>query len=197
MMDNPVTDNTSGVNRDQYSRSPEDCQVISDHSTRTIPLTQGKVAIVDDVDYASLNRHKWCAHKTPYTYYAERGVCMPHSKLRIIHMHRIILNASDGMQVDHINGDGLDNRRSNLRLCTPSENNRNKNLSRHNKTGFKGVSVLRRKLQKPYRVQIRINKKRIQIGYYHTAEEAARAYDLAASTYHGEFALTNKMLGLI
>ena len=164
---------------------------------KEILLTQGKVALVDDSDYDSLNRHKWYASKTGYCYYAERDSRMSNSKRRHIEMHRVILNAPDGVVVDHINGDGLDNRRSNLRLCTYAENQRHQRLSHRNTTGYKGVTFKKQRISKPYHANIGLNNKLIHIGCYRTAEEAARAYDLAALKCHGEFAMTNRMLGLL
>lgn len=164
---------------------------------KKIPLTQGKSALVDDVDYDFLNQYKWYVLKEDYTYYAGRKVTISPCKQELIIMHRIILNAPNGIEIDHINGDGLDNRRSNLRLCTRSQNVRCQQLNRQNTTGFKGVTLLKRNVQKPYYAQICVDRKRICLSCHGTAKAAARAYDLAALKYHGEFALTNKMLGLL
>jgi len=159
---------------------------------KTIPLTQGQVALVDDADYEYLNRFKWYANKICRTYYAVRNV-----RRGKILMHRAILDAPDGLEVDHINGDGLDNRRLNIRLCSHSENDRSQRLHHRNKTGFKGVFFYKNNSKNPYGVQIALNRKTIRLGYYPTAKAAARAYDAAALKHHGEFALTNEMLGLL
>jgi len=162
---------------------------------KTINLTQGKVALVDDEDYGYLNKWKWHVHKVGNIYYAVRNVYKP--KQRKIHMHRVILNATDGVEVDHINSNGLDNQKLNLRLCTRSENMRNQRLSCRNTIGFKGVFFDKGRISKPCCAQIRLNNKNIHLGRYHTLKEAAQAYDRAALRYHKEFALTNKMLGLL
>jgi len=162
---------------------------------KTIPLTQGKVALVDDEDYEYLNQWKWRAHKNGNTYYAIRTACK--SKEQTIYMHRVILNASNGVDVDHINSNGIDNQKLNLRLCSRSENIKYQRLSCNNTTGFKGVSFNKQKCGKPYRARISLNNKNIFLGYYSTAKEAAQVYDKAALKYHGKFALTNKMLELI
>jgi len=164
---------------------------------KTINLTQGKVALVDNEDYGYLNRWKWYASKESNIYYAARHDKMSKSKRRTIRMHRIILSAPDDMQVDHINRNGLDNQKLNLRLCTRSENTRYQCLNCKNIVGFKGVHIMKNIIQKPYRAQIRLNNKSINLGCYSTPELAAQAYDKAALKYFGEFALTNKMLGLL
>lgn len=162
-----------------------------------ISLTRGKIAIVDNADYESLAQHKWSALKNGRTYYAVRanGILTP--GYHQIKMHRAILNASDGVEIDHINGDGLDNRRSNLRLCAHAENLKGQKLRRDNKTGFKGVWFNKRARGNPYTAYIKIDYKQIHLGCYKTAKIAARIYDLAALKHHGDFALTNEMLGLL
>jgi len=160
---------------------------------KEIKLTQGKVALVDDADYPSLNQYKWFVVKAPHTYYAYRT----NKQHQIVRMHRSILDAPDGLEIDHINGNGLDNRRSNLRFCKHSENLKNQKLSSRNKIGFKGVSCLGYNRKKPYRATIWVNNKNLCLGYYCTAEGAARAYDAAAVKQHGQFARTNEMLGLL
>jgi len=104
-------------------------------------------------------------------------------------MHRVILDAPMNMLVDHINGNGLDNRRENLRICTNTENLRNRGKDRDNTSGYKGVVI--KKGEKKFRAQIRVNQKTIHLGSFSTPEEAARAYDDAAREYFGEFAWTN------
>ena len=165
---------------------------------KTIPLTQSKVALVDDTDYDFLSKYNWCAAKTiGRSYYAVRGSLISDLRQGCIHMHRIILNAPKGVEVDHRDGNSLNNQRSNLRLCTHGENQRNQGLHHNNTTGFKGVRLDRRAIQNPYNARIQINNKEIHIGCYKTAEKAARAYDTTALKYHGDYRVTNEMLGLL
>ena len=162
------------------------------NTVKQIPLTQGKFALIDDADYEWLNKWKWYAHKRGHTYYAERKV-----RDQTILMHRIIISVPSRTEIDHISRNGLDNRRSNLRFCTCSENQWHQRLRIDNKTGFKGVSIARFPSQRLYRVRIQVNNKRVHIGFYRSAEIAAQAYDDAATRHFGNFALTNKMLGLL
>lgn len=151
--------------------------------SKEIDLGKGKFAIVDDSDYEWLSKWEWTSSGGwPGIRYAIRR-----ENGKKIFMHREILSAPDGMQVDHINRNGIDNRRCNIRLCNNSQNQANKTRSRSNKSGYKGVIKDGRK----WRASLTKDGKKIHIGAYSTAEEAARAYDEAARKYHGEFARTN------
>lgn len=160
---------------------------------KEIQLTQGKVAIVDDEDYKYLNQFKWhfSERKKGGQSFAGR---QPSRKLpgprRTIVMHREIMDAQKGMQVDHINHNTLDNRKCNLRLCNNQENLRNKRINQNkNKSGFKGVSWY--KPSSKWRAEIMVSKKNIYIGYFKNPIEAALAYDEKARELFGEFAYTN------
>jgi len=154
---------------------------------KEIPLTRGVVAIVDDEDYATLSFHKWCA--TPIgrgnSFYAVRGVWSNGTTVRA-YMHRVILCPPSGMHVDHISGDGLDNRRANLRLATYAQNNQNCRVYQNNKSGYKGVRWNRR--DKRWLAEIRANGLRKYIGLFDSPAEAHAAYCAAAKELHGEFA---------
>jgi hypothetical protein len=156
---------------------------------KEIPLTRGKTAIVDDADYEWLSQWKWCAGVggSGTKCYAVRHQGTGIKKRKMVLMHRIITNTPDGMECDHINGNSLDNRRENLRICTHMENIRNRPLSKNNTTGYKGVVSRRGR----YMVTIRLDYKRIYLGDFDTAEEAACAYDEAAKRYYGVFAKLN------
>jgi hypothetical protein len=164
-----------------------DCP-IADFATREIPLTRGYVAVVDASDYPALSQHKWCALKSGHTVYAVRAV--PKGSGRgMICMHRAILGLPLGRvpMVDHINGNGLDNRRANLRLASRSDNGANRRKFAIGASRFKGVTLKRGR----WCAAIRRLGKAHHIGYYGTEEEAARAYDAAARERFGNFALLN------
>ena len=103
-------------------------------------------------------------------------------------MHRLILGITCDSQGDHINGDGLDNRRANLRPVTHAQNMQNR---RGNGPTFKGIYCVERTTRNPWMAKIAVAKKQIYLGYYATPEDAARAYDEAAKKYFGEFARLN------
>jgi len=155
---------------------------------KMIPLSQGEHAVVDNDVYEYLIQWSWCADFMGNSFYAARGEGRwPHRKLVL--MHRVIADAPTGMDVDHINGNGLDNRRENLRVCTHAENQRNRRKNKDNTSGFKGVFW--HKNRKRYQAQIKICGKKIHLGYFLDPAEAAHAYDEAAKKYFGEFARLN------
>ena len=156
-----------------------------DQSYRLIPLTQGLNAIVDVADYEWLNQWFWYASRVSRvgTY-----ACRKEGH-RQVYMHVIICQPFDGKQIDHVNHDTLDNRRNNLRECTPTENARNSRKGSRNTSGFKGVSW--KKSHRKWCAQMRINGKSIHIGHFDTPEDAAKAHDELVSKLHGEFACLN------
>lgn len=156
--------------------------------SRKIPLTQGKFAIVDDEDYEFLSQQKWHTSKRRGSYYAARATCI-NGKNRLIHMHRVILNPPPGMESDHINGDGLDNRRCNLRSCTHQDNIRNRRKKAKASSRYKGVWWA--KAGRKWRAGIWIKGKTKHLGRFTEEDEAARAYNVAAREHFGEFACLN------
>lgn len=157
---------------------------------RRIPLTRGKCAIVDPVDYYRQARYKWHTAKGTRTVYAVRQICMGKGKTRAVHMHREIIEAPAGMYVDHINQNGLDNRRANLRLADRCQNARNKpKTNRATSSKYKGVS--HRPKQKKWTATIFVNGRNVHLGHFKTEIEAARAYDDSARKHYGRFAALN------
>ena len=161
------------------------------HPFRRIPLTQGKHAIVDPEDYHALTSYKWMAQRGGRTFYANAWSRNPKTrKKKLIAMHRLIINAPEGMLVDHINHNGLDNRKANLRLATHAQNSANARKSKGNQhSKYKGVYP--RPDCKKWCARIRHNKKSIHLGYFDTETQAAKAYDRAAKQHHGAFASLN------
>ena len=156
--------------------------------TKEIPLTQGKVALVDDEDFEFLDQWKW-EYTGGYAMRADRSG----PKQKGILMHRVIMKANDNQEVDHIYHNKLDQRKDNLRLCNKHhQNSWNRNKNKNNTTGYKGVTYdVRYGLNREYRARIMVRNKMISLGLFPTAKKAALAYDEAARKYHGEFALTN------
>lgn len=146
---------------------------------KEIILSKGTV-LLDDDDYEKIQSFSWHMHGQGYAHAWVRGI-------KVL-MHRLILNRPDGF-IDHINGNKLDNRKENLRICTPKQNSANMGLSKNNKTGYKGVYWNKEK--KKYDAQIKINGKSTYIGRFENPEEAAKAYDDRAKKEFGEFAHVN------
>lgn len=146
----------------------------------SVALTHGVVAIVDECDYDSVIEHNWHAIRRETTWYARRwdGVWM----------HNFIMGNRKGLIIDHINHNGIDNRRANLRLCTHAENCRNKRKTRGT-SKYKGVSWNPRKMQ--WEVRIGHNNKMLWIGYFGEECDAATAYNVAAQLFFGDFACLN------
>ncbi len=156
---------------------------------KTIALTQSKFALVDDDVYEWAVKHKWHTQRIrDDLFYAVRSIRRGIYITRI-YLHREIMGAAKGTMVDHINGDGLNCTRSNMRLASKSENQRNCRKPSNNTSGHKGVYW--HKGVGKWRAHIRVDGKRICIGDFANLEDAALAYDAAARKHHGEFARLN------
>lgn len=156
---------------------------------KTITLTQGQVALVDEADFDWLSQWNWHAlwNNRAQNYRAVRNTdCGKHG---LIYMSRFILGLSGRARADHINRNTLDNQRHNLRPATHAQNCWNRGLQNNSRSGFKGVSFHGR-LQR-WQVRVQSSGMARHIGYFDTAEIAAKAYDAAARKYHGEFAFQN------
>lgn len=144
---------------------------------KTIPLTRGMVALVDDEDYAELAPHRWYAQRGRNTWYAARRPQNVH-----VLMHQEVMG---GKGIDHIDGNGLNNQRSNLRFATQAQNSYNSRLSRRNTSGHTGVSWM--PLRRKWQVHIQAEGKNHFLGHFATLEEAVAVRADAAAIYHGEF----------
>lgn len=151
---------------------------------KLIALSQGKLTKVDDEDFDELNEYKWhlAVGGTGHISAGRR------KNGKTIFMHRQITKCPDGLEVDHVNGDSLDNRRKNLRVCTHAENLRNRKVNHSNVSGYKGV----RNNNGQWQAYITFNRKFIHLGNFDNKIEAAKAYNKASKVYFGEFARMNK-----
>lgn len=157
-------------------------------NTRLIPLTQGKFTLVDADDYDWLTQWKWWCDSTGYA----SGIP---EKRRQMRLHRFILAAPRGLYVDHINRDKLDNRRSNLRVCTQQDNSRNSppRSTAGRSSPYKGVSIDRQYQIEKWQAVIHCNGKRVHLGHFNSEIAAALAYNEAARKIFGEFAFLNEI----
>ena len=146
---------------------------------KLIKLTQGKITKVDNEDYEELNQFNW--------HYVIHGYAGRRKGGRTIYLHRQLLNVPKGFEVDHIDGNPLNNRRENLRIGTHAQNISNAKLRKDNTSGYKGVI----KNGSGWAARLWFNRKQINIGTYRTKEEAAKAYNQAAKVYFGEYARLN------
>lgn len=170
---------------DKTVRDPRPAIIVGDIAK--IPLgvdAKDGYAIVDK-EFAYLDKYKWTLSHWGYVYSSKPS----------LKIHRVILDAPEGVNVDHMNNDPLDNRKSNLRLCSQMDNSKNQKLSIKNTSGYKGVSYDKR--VKKYEAYVKSDYKRYQVGYFDDPREAAIARDKKALELHGEFAKTNAMLGLL
>ncbi len=160
---------------------------------KEIQLTQGKVALVDDEDFDRLSKHSWCAHLSRKVglWYAERGYHIEKNKQFSLGMHREIMGVQKGVDIDHRDRNGLNNQKSNLRICSRTLNQGNATLRKDSTTGFKGVSY--KKENGKFVARVQFGKKRLSLGYFPTKELAAAAYDKAAIELFGEFARVNNI----
>ena len=160
---------------------------------KTITLSKGMLAIVDDEDFTAISAFRWCLHSRGYA--VRKGPRDRVGRREVILMHRSISAALHGTEVDHINGNRLDNRKANLRFATSSQNHANQKLSSKNTSGAKGVSFNQKSGR--YYSEIHLNRRKKFLGSFSSIASAADAYDAAARLYFGEFAKTNATLNQV
>lgn len=171
---------------------------------KEIKLTQGLITLVDDEDYEYLNQWKWIAVKLGYTYYAARNHFIS-KKRTTLSMHRVIMNTPKGIEVDHIDHNGLNNQKSNLRNCSHKQNIWNRSSRKNTKSKYLGVTLQSTKhkyiikegiekitISKPkYTAHISANGKTIYLGSFNKEKDAAIAYNKAAINLYGSYANIN------
>ena len=160
------------------------------YSYRRIYLGEGEWTILDQQDYYRLGDLKWTISGNGRKFYAARFVKIGPGKTKTLRLHREIMNPPPGLLVDHKNGNGLDNRRTNLRPATRSQNMYNKPKTK-SKTSSRFIGVCFDKSRRKWETRIYYQKRKIWLGRFDSEIDAARAYDRASIKYHGEFARFN------
>lgn len=163
------------------------CEVVGDLAL--LELSQNLTATIDAADVPLVESYGWIAKRSKYTYYAMARSRDADGKVSHLALHRLLMAPPEGMVVDHINGDGLDNRRANLRVVTVAENNMNSRVRRDSQSGVKGAYYNKR--AGSYCSRIKRDERRVYLGTFATAEEAAIAYARASEELHGEFGRTH------
>ena len=148
---------------------------------KLIRLSQDKFAKVDDEDFDKINQYKWCFIESHGASWRRKG--------KGILMHRFIINAPKYLEVDHKNGDRLDNQKNNLRICTHADNMRNRKINKSTMSGYKGV----RNNHGRWQACITFNHKFIHLGNFTDKKVAAQKYNETAKQYFGEFARLNEL----
>lgn len=156
---------------------------------RKVVLTRDRYALVDDQDFELVNKWKWNCSSRGYAVRMDwsKGKHSPTS----IYMHRLLIKAPVDLVVDHINGNKLDNRTNNLRVCSQRQNCANSSIPKNNKSGYKGVSWY--KAYKKWAASIMVDRKSLFLGYFDDVIDAANAYNRAAIENFGEFAKLNEV----
>lgn len=147
-----------------------------------------KEVLIDDEDFEKVNQYKWSISKIKNKFYIARS-----ENRKIVLLHRFIMDAPNGMLVDHIDGNVQNNKKSNLRICTAKQNTKNSVKTKSKTTSFyKGVHF--DKERNKYQAQIKVDYKNIHLGRFETEDQAAIAYNIAALKYHGEYANLNNVM---
>lgn len=156
---------------------------------KKVPISKGKyLAIIDDIDYDRIKKYKWSAYNGSHASYAKAYI---DGKYTFMHRYILGLKTGDKKRVDHINHDGLDNRRKNLRICTQQQNLYNMGIAAHNTSGYKGVYW--HKHREKWVTGFKMGGKRVHLGIFEDKHMAAKMYNCCSRILHGEFAYQNKL----
>jgi len=152
-----------------------------------------KHVFIDGEDFDKIKNHTWCIKRKigSNSYFIATTNIRGRNGQYSIRMQDLLIDKKEGMFIDHINRNPLDNRKENLRLCTPGQNRMNSGKKINSKSQYKGVSFNKR--EKKYKSSITVNKKRIFLGYFKSEKAAAKAYNEAALRHHGDFACLNEI----
>lgn len=156
---------------------------------KKIKLSSGAIALIDSKSFELIKNFNWFEIRIEKLSYVATNVKLPNGKSTMVLMHRIILGNPIGGIVDHKNGNGLDNRIKNLRLCTHAQNMANRRMHKNNTSGYRGVSW--DKKRKKWKACINKNGKTVHLGFSVSKELAAKIYDRAAIINFGEFSRLN------
>lgn len=154
---------------------------------------KGSCALIDRDDLEKISKYRWVARASKERTYVQHIINRKDGKYHALHLHRLIMDAPSNMMVDHINGNGLDNRKCDLRVCTHAQNQRNGNKKRKNGTKYKGISLHKSQYNGPQRWEafISFNGKKIHAGIFLKEEDAATAYNITALRYFREYSKLN------
>src|SRR4029077_10565367 len=156
-------------------------------------LKGGLETCLDKKGYRLVSMYRWYAIRGRHTWYVRADYSLPNGRRLRLSMHRLIVGQRTSKQIDHEDKNGLNNRRSNLRKATPSQNQANRGKKAGTTKNYKGVYNTKRRLAKPWMAYLAINYKLKNLGYYSTEREAAIAYNNAAKKYFGDFARLNDL----
>jgi hypothetical protein len=165
---------------------------------KEIHITRGATTLVDDEDYETLNKYKWYRIIGYGNHQYSARYLKTHSSRKqsreLIYMHRVIMgNPPMNKDIDHMDGNGLNNQKNNLRVATRSQNQANRGKPKNNTSGYKGVVIERRKCRRKYLAIIKIDGRTKYLGCFYSAKEAGIAYNKAAINIFGEFAKLNEV----
>lgn len=160
-------------------------EIIIDGDVAQIKMAHGLVALIDKNDVGLVQAYNWHAHTIKGSNYVRCHGGMQDGRPLKIYLHRLLLNPSGGQVIDHVDGDGLNNQRSNLRTATVGQNSKNRRLNKNNSSGFKGVHW--NKQRGKWQAQIKVNYEMVYLGLHETIEDAKEAYKSASLNLHGAF----------